>query len=191
MRNIWGPRCNNDLPWYQAEVFSGLCSRVAWLVFTSEPRHKNLWWHTYLRSSSVPEKRRSHTLASNISDHCTSPSEIYLETWGFLFTCMTTRAVHIEVAHSLHTDSCVMGIERSIPRRGRPSVIFSNNGTNFIWAEKELVAQFRQVKGKVVADCLAGKGILWKLNPPAAPHHGGSCERLMDWCRVASANSRY
>ena len=103
--------------------------------------------------------------------------------WGFLFTCMATRAMHIEVAHSLDTDSCVVGIERFIARRGRPSVIFSNNGTNFIEAEKELVAQFRQVKSKVVADGLPGKGILWKLNPPAAPHHDGSWERLVQRCK--------
>ena len=103
--------------------------------------------------------------------------------WGFLFTCLTTRAVHIEVAHSLNTDSCVMGIERFIARRGRPSVIFSDNGTNFVGAEKELVAQFRQVKSNIVADRLASKGILWKFNPPAAPHHGGSWERLVQSCK--------
>ena len=37
--------------------------------------------------------------------------------WGFLFTCLTTRAVHIEVVPSLDTSSCVMGVERFIARR--------------------------------------------------------------------------
>ena len=111
------------------------------------------------------------------------PPQIYREKWGLLFTCMTTRAVHIEVAHSLDKDSCVMGIEHFIARRGRPSVIFSDKGTNFIGAEKELVAQFRQVKSKVVADRLARKGILWKFNPPAAPHHDGSSRRLVQSCK--------
>ena len=43
--------------------------------------------------------------------------------WGFLFTCMTTRAVHFEVVPSMDTSSCVMGIERFCARRGIPSVV--------------------------------------------------------------------
>ena len=43
--------------------------------------------------------------------------------WGFLFTCLTTRAVHLEIVPSLDTSSCVMGIERFIARRGTPSTI--------------------------------------------------------------------
>ena len=59
--------------------------------------------------------------------------------WCLLFTCMTTRAVHFEIVSSMDTSSCVMGIERFIARRGTPSVIRSNNGTNFVGAEKELL----------------------------------------------------
>ena len=43
--------------------------------------------------------------------------------WGFLFTCLTTRAVHFEVVPSTDTSSCVMGIERFCARRGIPFVI--------------------------------------------------------------------
>ena len=60
--------------------------------------------------------------------------------WGFLFTCLTTRAVHIEVVPSLDTSSCVVGVERFIARRGTPTTIMSDNGTNFIGAQKELLA---------------------------------------------------
>ena len=60
--------------------------------------------------------------------------------WGFLFTCLTTRAVHIEVVPSLDTNSCVMGVERFIARRGTPTTIMSDNGTNFVGAQKELLA---------------------------------------------------
>ena len=44
--------------------------------------------------------------------------------WGFLFTYLTTRAVHFEVVPSMDTSSCVMGIERFVSRRGNPSVIW-------------------------------------------------------------------
>ena len=43
--------------------------------------------------------------------------------WGFLFTCLTTRAIHIELVPSMDTSSCVMAIERFISRRGTPSII--------------------------------------------------------------------
>ena len=60
--------------------------------------------------------------------------------WGFLFTYLTTRAVHIEVVPSLDTSSCVMGVERFIARRGTLTTIKSDNGTNFVGAQKELLA---------------------------------------------------
>ena len=59
--------------------------------------------------------------------------------WGFPFTCLTTRAVHFEVVPSMDTSSCIMGIERFTARRGTPSVLWSDNGTNFIASEKELL----------------------------------------------------
>ena len=58
--------------------------------------------------------------------------------WGFLFTCLTTQAVHVEVVASMDTSSCVMGTERFVSRRGTPSMIWSDNVTSFIGAEKEL-----------------------------------------------------
>ena len=58
--------------------------------------------------------------------------------YGALLTCLTTRAVHIEIAHSLDTDSYLMAMRRMMARRGRPAHIWSDNGTNFVGAEKEL-----------------------------------------------------
>lgn len=52
--------------------------------------------------------------------------------WCCLFTCLTTRAVHIEVAHSLDTESCLAAVQRFISRRSTPKTIISDNGTNFV-----------------------------------------------------------
>ena len=98
--------------------------------------------------------------------------------WGFLFTCLTTRAVHIEVVPSLDTRSCVMGVERFIARRGTPTTIMSDNGTNFVGAQKELLA-CNESCNKLAPAVFVQKGIKWKFNPPSAPHHGGSWERLV------------
>ena len=55
-----------------------------------------------------------------------------------LFKCMTTRAVHIEIAHSLEMDENIMAIQRMVSRRGTPTRIWSDNGTNFVRAEREI-----------------------------------------------------
>ena len=99
--------------------------------------------------------------------------------WGFLFTCLTTRAVHFEVVPSMDTSSCVMGIERFCARRGIPSVIWSDNGTNFVASEKELLSNINIWNQQVLSESLVKKGTKWKFNPPSAPHHGGVWERLV------------
>ena len=43
--------------------------------------------------------------------------------WCFLFTCLTTRAVHVEIVPSMDASSCVMGVERFVSRRGTPAII--------------------------------------------------------------------
>lgn len=51
--------------------------------------------------------------------------------WAVLFTCLTTRAIHLELAHSPSADSAIMAVRRMAARRGQPFVLYSNNGTNF------------------------------------------------------------
>ena len=57
-----------------------------------------------------------------------------MKRWCCLFNCLTTRAVHIEVAQSLDTELCLAAVTRFIARRGYPSTIISDNGTNFVGA---------------------------------------------------------
>ena len=60
------------------------------------------------------------------------------KTWDLFLTCLTTRAVHVEIVPSMNACSCVMGVERFVSRRGTLDIICSDNGTNFVGAEKEL-----------------------------------------------------
>ncbi|XP_039439556.1 uncharacterized protein LOC120420555 [Culex pipiens pallens] len=98
--------------------------------------------------------------------------------WIALFTCMATRAVHLEVAHGLTTQSCLMAIHRFIGRRGWPSEFLSDNGTNFQGASKELTKDVRDIS-EHCADQLTNARTKWSFNPPLAPHMGGVWERLV------------
>ena len=105
--------------------------------------------------------------------------------YGALFTCLTTRAVHLEMAASLTTDSAIMAIRRLIARRGAPKELYSDNGTNFRGADVELRNAIRELDQDQLQQDLSGRGIEWFFNPPAAPHMGGSWERLVRSIKVA------
>lgn len=99
--------------------------------------------------------------------------------YGCLFTCLASRAVHIEVAHSLTTDSFLAALQRFICRRGAPDIIYSDNGTNFSSANKELKKSLNDLEQSKLYDHLRLKGIEWRFNPPAASHMGGVWERMI------------
>ena len=52
--------------------------------------------------------------------------------WGALFTCLNSRAVHLELASSLESDDFIIVLRRFINRRGPPKFMYSDNGTNFV-----------------------------------------------------------
>ena len=92
---------------------------------------------------------------------------------------MTTRACHLELVDDLSTDHFIMALKRFIERRGRPQRIFSDNGTNFVGANKELLRCLKQLNEEKVQNFCAPKETEWKFQPPSAPHFGGVLERLV------------
>ena len=72
-----------------------------------------------------------------------------------------------------------MGVERFVSRQGTPAVIWSDNGTNLVGAEKELRENIDKWNTTNIAVELAHKSIKCWFNPPNAPHQGGIWERLV------------
>lgn len=99
--------------------------------------------------------------------------------WGVLFTCMTVRAIHIEIAHSLTADSFIMCYRNFVARRGNPHEMYSDNGTNFKGAERELAEAISLLDQDKIMQEFASRNIKWSFIPPAAPHMGGAWERLV------------
>lgn len=98
-----------------------------------------------------------------------------------LFICFTTRAVHLELVSSLSTQDYILALKRFISRRGKPYQIFSDNGKNFVGAEKELSAIFQD--SKEIIDFASSNNIRFKFIPPYAPHFGGLWEAGVKSCK--------
>ncbi|XP_071033036.1 uncharacterized protein [Parasteatoda tepidariorum] len=93
--------------------------------------------------------------------------------WILLITCAIYRAVHLELLTALSTDNFLLALRRFISRSGRPSKIYSDNGTNFVGFEKLLRnVDLERLKGEIAP-------ITWKFIPPSAPWWGGFWERLV------------
>ena len=97
--------------------------------------------------------------------------------YGALFTCLASRAVHIEVAHSMETDSFLQALRRFTCRRGPIRELRSDQGTNFVGAENELKAALQEMDDEKIKAELLKENIDWIRNPATASNFGGVWER--------------
>ncbi|XP_069973539.1 uncharacterized protein [Penaeus vannamei] len=100
-----------------------------------------------------------------------------LKRYGIVFTCLTSRAVHIEVMDSMETDSFINALRRFTARRGPVKSIRSDIGINLVGAEKVLRQVLQLLDQTAICDTMSTRGISWCFNPPHASHFGGVWER--------------
>ena len=103
----------------------------------------------------------------------------YHKRYGCIFTCLASRAVHLELAGSLETDSFICALRRFISRRGKPLKIRSDNGTNLVGSEKEIKAALNELNTSTINKYLSQYMIQFEFNPPTASHMGGVWERMI------------
>ena len=63
-----------------------------------------------------------------------------------VFVSLSIKAVHLELASDLTTDAFIASLRRFISRRGKPSLIWSDNGSNFVGASRELAELMKFLK---------------------------------------------
>ena len=103
----------------------------------------------------------------------------HVKRWGCLFTCMKTRAVHIEVAHSLDSDSFLCAFIRFVSRRGAPLELYSDNGTNFVGAKSDALAAMERWNHNKIRSELLEQGTNWHFGTPECSHANGVWERMI------------
>ena len=103
-----------------------------------------------------------------------------LKRYGVIFTCLASRAIHLEVAASLETDSFINALRRFLARRGPIRILPSDQGTNLVGARNELSEALKEMNRSEVREFLLKNECDWiefQTNVPAASHMGGSWER--------------
>ncbi|XP_047473555.1 uncharacterized protein LOC125028204 [Penaeus chinensis] len=100
--------------------------------------------------------------------------------YGVLFTCMASRAIHLETANTLETDSFLNAYRRFIGRRGPVRQLRSDQGTNFVGAKNELQQCLQEMDQEKLKGELLKENCDWitfEMNIPHASHMGGVWER--------------
>lgn len=92
-----------------------------------------------------------------------------------IFVCFATKAIHLEIASDLSAEAFIMCLNRFISRRGKPSVIYCDNGRNFVGANNEF-KRFLDSCGESISSYAAGEFINFKFSPAYLPLFYGLSE---------------
>ena len=105
---------------------------------------------------------------------------VMVKSYLAIFVCFSTKAVHIEVVSDLSTEAFLSTLRRFVARRGLPSTVYSDNGSNFIGAHNDLFDLYRFLESSDVLTSiqsfLLSNKISWHHSPERAPHFGGLWE---------------
>jgi hypothetical protein len=99
--------------------------------------------------------------------------------WCFLFTCLTIRAVRLEVAFSMDSDSFLCAFFHFVARRGIPRDVYSDNGRHFVGTLDDFQRALERWDQNKIHSKLLNKGSNWHFGPPEAHHSGGAWERMI------------
>ena len=104
----------------------------------------------------------------------------HVKRWIALFTCLATRAIHLEKVNSLTTSSFLQAFFRFRCSRGNTvKTLYSDNASTFHGADTELKQALERLEAEGFGRKLQHNGVDWKFNPPLASHQGGVWERLI------------
>lgn len=95
-----------------------------------------------------------------------------------IFICMAVKAIHLELVSDMTSNAFVAAFKRFVARRGRCIEIWSDNGTNFVAANKDLSAMWKEsgLEFPEIIEQLANDGTQWHFSPPYSPNFGGLWE---------------
>ncbi|KHJ96484.1 integrase core domain protein [Oesophagostomum dentatum] len=100
--------------------------------------------------------------------------------WVCLFTCMVTRAVHLETVLDNSTIEFLSAFRRFIAKRGAPNLVISDNAPTFKLGSEVLQNELpKQERNPNLDSIRIRENIKWKFITPFSPWQGGFYERLV------------
>ncbi|XP_075990311.1 uncharacterized protein LOC142985958 [Anticarsia gemmatalis] len=96
-----------------------------------------------------------------------------------IFVCMSTKAIHLELVGDLSSSAFIGAFKRFCARRGKCTNIWSDQGRNFVGANKELSEAWKEAQLQFdgeVSEMLANDGTQWHFIPAYSPTFGGLWE---------------
>lgn len=166
------------IPDGRSTVRHELRSCVQCIKHSARPVHQRMGDLPLARiTASRPFEKTGIDFAGPINTKCQHQRKsTTFKSYICLFICMSTRAVHLEAVSSLSTDAFLAALRRFVSRRGAPSELFSDNGTNFIGASSYLKALFKLPREQPIQDFSSSRSMHWHFIPPYAPNMGGLWE---------------
>ena len=137
--------------------------------------------------ADIPEQRADQTTAFS-STGLDYAGPLYVRTvpkattvrkaWVCLFTCLTTRAVHLELVLDNETPEFLLAFKRFTSTRGMPKYMYSDNAGTFTRADKELQEVLAKANEQISQETDKFH-LKWDYITPVTPHLGGIYERMI------------
>eukprot|EP00794_Sanderia_malayensis_P018328 gene18328-biopygen12271 len=103
----------------------------------------------------------------------------HIKVYLCLFTCLTTRAINLEIVEDLSTSTFLQAFRRHCSVFSIPQLILSDNAQTFKRAEQDLQTLLAHFDSPTIKNALAQKRIRFLYIPARSPHWGGVYERLI------------
>ena len=99
-----------------------------------------------------------------------------------LFTCATTRALHLEIVQDLSTETFLLAFRKFAARRSLPTIMVSDNASTYLSAADEIQSLMQSPE---VKRAMGKRGVTWKFIPKRAPWWGRFWERMVGLTKSA------
>ncbi|XP_003369021.1 putative integrase core domain protein [Trichinella spiralis] len=159
------------------------------LIIQGEHKHQ---WHAGVEQTLVALRQRFWILKGRSTVKIDFAGPLYVKEgrtiskiYICLFTCMATRAIHLEPSSDMTAQSFLAAFRRFISRRGKPSVVQTDNFRTFKLADKYIQDLFRGDEKQKIARALTEEKVEWRFSCERSPWCGGYWERLVRSVKTA------